>query len=90
MIAGYPTTFDREELDADMRAIMDTVHFISSNLLHLIKFTAEFTQDAQIALLGDEQRRRAFLNTTNDVNEGALGILCAIVLQRPPNMSLIT
>jgi hypothetical protein len=54
-----------------------------------VKFTAEFAQDAQIALLIDEQRRRAFLNTINNVNEGALGML-RIALRRSPNMSLFT
>lgn len=104
LVAGYPTTFEGEELDADSRVIIDAVHRISGNLPHLkdaigaffrgahekwVKFTAEFAQDAQIASLSVDQRRRAFLNTTNDVNEGALGML-RIALRRSPNISLFT
>jgi hypothetical protein len=54
-----------------------------------VVFTEEFAEDGKIAKLSPEQRRLAFLNTTNDVNEGALGML-RIALRRAPNVSLFT
>jgi hypothetical protein len=54
-----------------------------------VVFTSEFAKDGQIAKLSPEQRRRAWLSTTNDVNEGALGML-RIALRRAPNISLFS
>jgi hypothetical protein len=52
-------------------------------------FTEEFSEDAQIPKLSAGQRAMAFLNTTNDCNEGALGML-RIALRRAPNISLFS
>jgi hypothetical protein len=52
-------------------------------------FTQEFDEDAQLSQLSIAQRRLAFLNTTNDCNEGALGML-RIALRRAPNISLFS
>lgn len=52
-----------------------------------ITFTEGFEQDSPIAKLSPDQRWMAFLNTTNDCNEGALGML-RIALRRAPNISL--
>jgi hypothetical protein len=54
-----------------------------------VVFTSEFVKDSQIAKLSPEQRRKAWLSTTNDVNEGALGML-RIALRRAPNISLFS
>jgi hypothetical protein len=54
-----------------------------------LKFTAEFAKDAKIPKLSEAQRRKAVLYTTNDINEGALGML-RIALRRAPNMRLFT
>jgi hypothetical protein len=39
-----------------------------------LRFTSEFSADGLIGSLTPEQRTKAFLPTTNDANEGALGI----------------
>jgi hypothetical protein len=40
-----------------------------------VVFMSEFAKDGQIAKLSPEQRRRAWLSTTNNMNKGALGML---------------
>ncbi|KAJ7681217.1 hypothetical protein B0H17DRAFT_943273, partial [Mycena rosella] len=39
------------------------------------RFTSEFNADGPVAALSDEQRAEAFMETTNDANEGILGQL---------------
>jgi hypothetical protein len=53
----------------------------------LIKFTQEFAKDGTIAKMTAEQRAAAFIDPTNDVNEGALGVL-RIAMRRMPHLSL--
>jgi hypothetical protein len=38
-----------------------------------LSFTTEFTADGVIASASSEERRRAYMAPTNDVNEGGLG-----------------
>jgi hypothetical protein len=100
----YPKTFDGQDLDPESCKIMDAVRGLHAQLPHLklllaaffrgahakwLNFTAEFAEDAAMAKLSCDQRRKAFLNTTNDANEGALGML-RVALRRAPNMSLFT
>lgn len=51
------------------------------------RFTEEFAPDGTIASLTKSQRKRAFMPTTNDVNEGALGeYRCA--MRKAPRLTL--
>jgi hypothetical protein len=52
-----------------------------------VTFAEELAKDGVIAKLSPAQRRRAFMDPTNDVNEGALGML-RVAMRRCPNMSL--
>jgi hypothetical protein len=99
---GYPQTFNGRDLPESGKLVIDTVRAHAAKLPHLkritraffrcahakwLDFTTEFWEDAQIARLSPEQHRRAFLKITNDVNEGALGML-RVALRHAPNMSL--
>jgi hypothetical protein len=53
----------------------------------LINFTQEYRDNGNIASLSFEERAAAFVEPTNDSNEGALGILRQLV-RRMPNLSL--
>jgi hypothetical protein len=53
----------------------------------LIKFTHEFAKDGTIAQMTAEQHATAFIDPTNDVNKGALGVLC-IAMCRMLHLSL--
>jgi hypothetical protein len=98
--AQPPTTFTGEAMAQP--EVFDAVIKLSSSLPYLpailgaffrgahakwITFTAEFAQTEQIANLSPAERRAAFLSTTNDVNEGALGML-RVALRKFPNLSL--
>ena len=52
------------------------------------RFTSEYAPEAPITLLTPKERCRAFMKTTNDNNEGALGTFC-VGARRAPNMSLV-
>lgn len=51
------------------------------------EFSTEFRADGKIASLSPEERLECFLNTTNDINEGALGRMKSI-FRHMPNVSL--
>ncbi|OJT06368.1 hypothetical protein TRAPUB_2754 [Trametes pubescens] len=50
-----------------------TVEFFSGALDTWGKFTTEFAQDGVISTLTSDEKQRAWMRTTNDDNEGALG-----------------
>jgi hypothetical protein len=50
-------------------------------------FVTEFAEDGIIAKMTPEERAAVFLSTTNDINEGALGML-RVALRKSPNLSL--
>jgi hypothetical protein len=52
-----------------------------------LSFTTEFTADGVIASASSEERRRAYMAPTNDVNEGGLGEK-RIQTRHAPNMTL--
>ncbi|KAJ7643196.1 hypothetical protein B0H17DRAFT_959898 [Mycena rosella] len=52
-----------------------TVAFFEGALPAWERFTSEFDADGPVAALSDEQRAEAFMETTNDANEGILGRL---------------
>ncbi|KAF9233996.1 hypothetical protein BU15DRAFT_53177, partial [Melanogaster broomeanus] len=59
------------------------VAFLEGALETAIRFTSEFARDGAITKMTSEQRQLARMNTTNDVNEGALGTLRTSMWQAP-------
>ena len=51
-------------------------------------FFEEFKPGGAIALLSAEERQRAFMNATNDHNEGALGAY-RVGARQAPSMTLV-
>jgi hypothetical protein len=97
---GLPKTFtggviDRPEVFyavlARSRTLPHLPQLVSAFFQHAHKkwvtFSAEFAQDEKIAHMSPKARCAAWLNTTNDLNEGALGLL-RVTMRRAPNMSL--
>jgi hypothetical protein len=100
--AGLPKTFEGKEvehpkiIDAVLRAAADLPHllvmiaaFFRGAHSKLVEFVQEFEAGGDIAGLSTEERAAAFLSTTNDVNEGALGML-RVALCKSPNMGLVS
>jgi hypothetical protein len=52
-----------------------------------LNFVTEFAENGQLSKMSKEDRAAAFLSTTNDLNEGALGML-RVALRKMPNLSL--
>ncbi|KDQ06068.1 hypothetical protein BOTBODRAFT_181941 [Botryobasidium botryosum FD-172 SS1] len=63
------------------------VAFFEGALETWLRFCKEFADDGQIAALTDSERRRAFLQPTNDVNEGSLGTMRQMT-RRAANMTI--
>lgn len=63
------------------------VQFLQGAQETWVRFTAEFSPGGSIDKSTTLQRRHAFMNTTNDCNEGALGSM-RTTLRRAPHMSL--
>jgi hypothetical protein len=98
--SGLPTTFDGTPLKRV--DVFRAVQGYADKLPHLqgmisaffhdahvqwTDFAEDFVEDTQIAKLTSDQRQAAFLNTTNDRNEGALGLL-RVAMRHAPNLSL--
>lgn len=66
-----------------------TVAFLKGALEIWERFLAEFVQGGDIAKSSASQRQLAWMPTTNDHNEGALGTF-RISKQKAPNMTLET
>jgi hypothetical protein len=99
---ALPKTFEGKQVEhpkvihAVLRAAVDLPHlpamiaaFFRGAHAKLDEFVEEFKSDGDIAGLSAEERAAAFLSTTNDVNEGALGML-RVALRKSPNLSLIS
>lgn len=65
------------------------ISFLEGALETWRRFSAEFDNGGDIALASAEQRQRAWMPTTNDHNEGALGAF-RVAKRRAPNMTLET
>ncbi|KAF8880977.1 hypothetical protein BD779DRAFT_1445829 [Infundibulicybe gibba] len=65
------------------------VAFLEGALETWERFSTEFSEDGEIANTSDIQRHRAWMPTTNDHNEGALGSL-RVGKRKAPNMTLET
>ncbi|KAF9231631.1 hypothetical protein BU15DRAFT_68173 [Melanogaster broomeanus] len=63
------------------------VTFLRGALNTLTRFTTEFAPDGPIAKSTPMERQLARMETTNDMNEGALGTL-RVTMRRAPRMSL--
>ena len=63
------------------------VQFLQGAQETWVRFTGEFSPGGSIDKSTALQRRDAFMNTTNDCNEGALGTM-RTTLRRTPHMSL--
>jgi hypothetical protein len=100
-VTGLPLTFEGknvarpEVIYAVLRAAVHLPHlpvmiaaFFRGAHAKLIEFVKEFEAGGDIAGLSLEERAAAFLSTTNDVNEGALGML-RVALRKSPNLSLV-
>jgi hypothetical protein len=59
------------------------VAFFTGALETWERFTEEFDDDGDVASLTSEEREKAWLPPTNDVNEGALGALRAYLRKKP-------
>jgi hypothetical protein len=101
-VTALPKTFEGKQVEhpkvihAVLRAAVDLPHlpamiaaFFRGAHAKLDEFVEEFKSDGDIAGLSTEERAAAFLSTTNDVNEGALGML-RVALRKSPNLSLIS
>jgi hypothetical protein len=97
---GIPQTFDGRDLDRpevfyavlarapELPHLSDMVSaFFMRAHAKWIVFSADLLQNEAIARMSPDQRRAAFLNPTNDLNEGALGLL-RVTMRRAPNLSL--
>ena len=86
--------WERPEAVYTVHAMMDTlphlrgalVAFFTGALEGWKRFTTEFEPGGAIDLASPEERERAWIKTTNDDNEGALGVL-RVGSRRAPNMS---
>jgi len=65
------------------------VLFLEGALETWIHFSAEFADNGKIAQADAKQRHRAWMPTTNDHNEGALGAF-RVSKRKAPNMTLET
>jgi hypothetical protein len=65
------------------------IAFLEGALETWEQFSAEFAPGGDIAEASTDQRRRAWMPTTNDHIEGALGALC-VTKRKAPNISLET
>lgn len=65
------------------------VAFLEGALETWVRFSAEFAPGSEIANASKAQRQRAWMPTTNDHNEGALGAL-RVAKRKAPNISLET
>ncbi|KAF9233214.1 hypothetical protein BU15DRAFT_54211 [Melanogaster broomeanus] len=92
------TPFERPEVIYVVQSLVqDKTHFphirplfaayLEGALETVERFSAEFAPGGAIAKSTGEQRKMARMNTTNDVNEGALGTL-RVAMRRAPQMSL--
>ena len=52
------------------------------------RFTSEYAPGGLIDEATEEEKDRAWMPTTNDVNEGALGSFC-VMIQRQPQLTLL-
>lgn len=97
---GLPTAFNGEAIDRPdvfyaVQARANTLPqlkniigaFFCAARVKWEGFSQEYQVNGTIAKMTPVQRHAAFLSTTNDVNEGALGLL-RVVLRRAPNLSL--
>jgi hypothetical protein len=65
------------------------IAFLEGALETWVRFSAEFAPGGDIANASGAQRRRAWMPTTNDHNEGALGAL-RVAKRKAPNITLET
>jgi hypothetical protein len=63
-----------------------TVAFFTGARSTWERFSVEFAKEGTIAHLAASDRLRAFMNTTNDINEGALGAF-RVAMRQAPNMT---
>jgi hypothetical protein len=63
------------------------VAFFNGALTTWKRFTAEFQKGGMIDYVTSEEKEKAWMPPTNDVNEGALGALC-LYLRKNPNTTM--